>query len=446
MHQDTVDSSQLLDWVVDQLGQQQLVWFGTRGTDALPLLALPQFQGLFALIAPLEGLPTGIHQDILENRTGVRVDLDAYTIDRDASPETRQFYFAMAEWLTRSTFVATYRPCDFLASVCYPRLDRVTYLGMFHGLQSAFDHKGWVESELASYGVQTIPWRYYAYHEAGAIAEDFADHERFVVRANASDGGRGIRLVSRNENIGWLPPHEDHFLAVAPYLHPSVPVNLGACVFRDGAVSTHGPSIQLVGVPSCTDRTFAYCGNDFASVDSFLKPAEIDEIEAMVVKVGRWLHSMSYVGAFGIDVLVCPNGVFLAEVNPRFQGSSATSAFIDASIGRTDLYISHLAAHLGCSARADGVSLREIAQAQSDPQVGLSHLVSHNISGSRVARTAPLQSALGVVLSAPCEHVLVDEEATLFRLQVRGGAIDDTLSVRHEIQTEIDRIATQFRS
>ena len=109
------------------------------------------------------------------------------------------------------------------------------------------------------------------------------------------------------------------FIAAAPYLVPNIPLNVNACVFSDSLVSLHSPSFQLIGLPGFTSRTFGYCGNDFAQVRE-LEGNVLDQLEHIVLESGKWLAGKGYVGAFGVDALLCKGQVYLTEINPRFQG------------------------------------------------------------------------------------------------------------------------------
>src|SRR5205085_7226763 len=121
------------------------------------------------------------------------------------------------------------------------------------------------------------------------------------------------------------PRHEDELMAVAPYMAKAVPLNVGACAFADGAVSVHAPSVQLIGLPECTEQRFGYCGNDFGAVAA-LERAGLDTLDTMVRSAGRWLVERGYRGAFGLDALIDGPDVLLTEINPRFQGSSLFGA------------------------------------------------------------------------------------------------------------------------
>ena len=358
---------------------RQLIYFGTRGADAGALLAIPNFNFVFSLVAPLQA--STVQELCLETITGERVDLDDYNIDFDQRPAVSEMRRSILRALERPSALLPYRPCAFLSSAWFPRSDRVKYLGLFHSLQACFEHKSWVETQLVAAGVPALSWRFFADEEA-AIIKEWAETEPLVLRANRTDGGVGVRLVLNHEAVEaeW-PSHTDGFISATSYLSGSLSLNLNACVFKDGSVSLHGPSVQVIGVPALTRRRFGYCGNDFAAASS-LDPTILDALERLTISTAAWLRSQGYLGVFGIDSLVHEGQVFLTEVNPRFQGSSLLSARLDAALDRPNVFIEHAAAFLGLQA-TDYLPLRELAMAQPP----LAHVVFHNTS-QEVVRVA----------------------------------------------------------
>jgi hypothetical protein len=412
------------------IGRRKLVWFGTRGADASPLLDIAQFSDCFSLIAPLASL--ALRETCLETLTNQRVDLDSYTIDLDQSAAATQLHAEMLRCLSQPSVVALYRPSAFFASVHFPRIQTVEYLGLFHERQAAFEHKPWVETELQASGVRVIPWRYFPDEDQERVLEAL-EGEPLVLRTTRSDGGAGLRIVRQaDELLSHWPAHSDRFVAAAPYFSPSIPLNVGGCVFRDGSVSLHGPSLQLIGVPELTDLALGYCGNDFAAIRD-LDDRSLDDLEEIVLGAGAWLARNGYVGAFGVDALIYEGQVYLSEVNARFQGSSAMSADIDRSLERPDIYLNHVAAFLGQAAPA-AVPLRELARQAP----ALSHLIVHN-RGSQ-----PLQMRPDAMIAwsgtsdgkfcwhselVPSPNVAIYPGAALFRVVREGQATRDGFSL-----------------
>ncbi len=412
------------------LGKRGLIFFGTRGADAEPLLAIPQFEEVFSQIAPLDAI--SVRETCLETLTSERVDLDSYDIDGDKCDAVRKIRGELLKAFARPAVVLAYRPCALLASAWFPRSEHVTYLGLFHGAQGAFEHKAWVESELRSRGVSTLPWVYYADNEADLIAE-WSRVEPVVVRANRTDGGVGVKLVRSPGELGlqW-PDHGDGFVAAAPYIYPSIPLNINACVFANGKVSLHPASVQLIGIPEATNRAFGYCGNDFARVAELSTPV-LTELERITRITGRWLAENGYRGAFGVDVLVQGSRVFLTEVNPRFQGSSLVSAVLDAELDRPDVFLEHAATFLGLDP-LPGMSLPELAS-QHPPR---SHVVQHNKSATVTTPVSQNIHELAVQCRLiPDTNIKVKPEAAEFQAVFAGGVTEDGRSLLPEITEQV---------
>lgn len=386
--------------IARRLGRRKLVYFGTRGADARTLVDVPNFECAFSQIAPMGN--SFVDEVCLETIIGRRVDLDVYNIDQDSSAAVEEIRDALLSALREDSAVLPYRSCALLASAWFPRSERALFLGNFHEHQACFEHKPWVETQLAAAGVETVPWRYFGDREREYILEMLSERA-LVVRANRSDGGSGVRFVRSAADLeSQWPEHSDGFLAVAPLIEgPSI--NANAVVFPDGLVSHHGISVQLIGTPGCTDRHFGYCGNDFATASEL--PAEtLSSIEAMVSRVGSWLACRGYLGAFGVDAILSRGRVFLVEVNPRFQGSSRLASRLDARFDRADMFLAHMGAFLGLG-RPDTQSCAEVARRP----VG-AHVVIH-ASASRVARRPSPQPSVGEVDLVPEDRVMLDRGA-----------------------------------
>ncbi|MBI2839283.1 MAG: ATP-grasp domain-containing protein [Acidobacteria bacterium] len=416
---------------------RQLVYFGTRGADAEPLLNLSNMAFVFSLIAPLDAC--SVREVSLEVETGERVELDSYNLDFDRREVIGDLRRRLLHLFDRPSAVLPYRPCAFLSSAWFPRSDRTLYLGMFHESQACFEHKPWVESQLSRFGVRVLPWRYWADSDRRLIGE-WAAKEPLVLRANHTDGGAGVRLL---RDAGALdtewPMHGDGFLAAAPYLEHSIPLNVNACVFSDGRVTLHGPSLQIIGIPSLTRRAFGYCGNDFARTAD-LEPRVLDSLEEMSVRTGMWLHQNGYRGAFGIDALLHDGILYLTEVNPRFQGSSLHSARLDATLGRADVFLEHAAALLGFAARASR-PLRELAREQP----AVSHLILHNTLDVPVRVESETDASRNAQLRlVPAPAILVQSEAIAFEVVVPRSVTGDGTSLTPEacaiVSAELGRL------
>jgi len=367
-----MDRQRVIEAIERGLGRRKLIWFGTRGEDAQPLLEIKQLTEVFSLIAPLNTL--SVEREVcLERLTGWRHDLDSYDLDADFSESALSLRASLLQSLRDPSVIAAYRPLAFLSSVYYPRRGHVEYLGLFHERQAPFEHKPWVETELLSLGIPTIPWKYFSDEDRQRVEEELSAYGSIVMRNNRSDGGAGFCLVKNREDLysNWKV-HPEGFFAVAPLMYPHIPLNVNCCVFSDGTVSMHGPSLQLIGIDGLTSRSFGYCGNDFAA-GRLIERRIWDDLDRIVRSVAHWLFSKGYVGAFGIDAMVYDGELYLTEVNPRFQGSSAVSALLDAHTGRPDVFLCHTAALLGIKAEFSE-KLYDLAQEQP----AMAQILVHN--------------------------------------------------------------------
>ena len=426
---------QRLREISERIGRRKMVFFGTRGTDARPLLELEQFGHCVSLVAPLYAVSMP-DECCLEILRGLRMDLDTYHTDRDYSEEARLLHRSLLRACDEPSILVTYRPAGFLTSVCFPRMETTQYLGVFDGLCAMLEHKPFVETALRDAGVPVIGWNYFADEDIPRLAEDIA-REPHVLRVNRSSGGKGLVLAQSPEELqAVLPSHSDRFIGAAPFLHPNTPLNIGACIFRDGSVTLHTPSLQLIGLGCCTDRQFGYCCNDWARIRD-LEPQVLDALEEMTLMSGHWLHKMGYLGAFGVDAVVHQGRVSLSEINVRFQGSSAISAELDSQMDMPDIYCDHMAAFLDLMATPP-MRVRDLVQEQASASQVICYnthdhelTLAHNDLGARAPHQLDLLPAPGIRL---------DEDAILFKAVVEGPVTTDGLSLSQDICDELEAL------
>ena len=428
--------------ITDAVGMRKLVWFGTRGEDAWPLLALPQFVEAYSLTARLNVASLAV-SEALEDRTGHRVDLDTYDIDDDASLALQELRQRMVRSLREPAVLLAYVPSLFLSSVCFPNLRTLNYVGMFRERHAPFEHKPWVENSLRQAGVKVLPWDYVAHEDHLRVIRSL-ERGPLVLRTSRTSGGVGMVLVDEASAVTmeW-PRQREAFVCVAPYLAGSIPLNVGACVFEGGQVTLHAPSLQLIGLAECTTRTFGYCGNDFAAISTVVAPALLDRLQDLVVGAGQWLSGAGYLGAFGIDALIQGEDVYLTEINPRFQGSSAVSAEIARLRDLPDIYLDHLAAYLHLEPQGS-MTLRQWVGEQCDS----AQIVCHNPLQRPVRLVDASSSATGELSGewknaelVPSYDTAIDPSAALFRLRVDRQVSTDGFS----LDPECDRCITTLR-
>ncbi|MGH9127194.1 MAG: ATP-grasp domain-containing protein [Acidimicrobiales bacterium] len=396
------------------LGDRVLVWFGIRGDDAAPFLRIPQFRESFAITAPLLAgkLDTSV---ALEDITGRRVDLDAYDIDFDERREVQQFRARLLRSLARPSAVTTYRPSHFLSALSFGSRATSDHLGLFKDRQAAFEHKPWVETELNALGIQTIPWEYVPTEHRGSISQRLGNGP-IILRPSRTSGGAGIEMVEADDEVEtcWRDD-STHLMGVSPYFDDAVPINVGGCVFDGFEVTLHPCSMQLIGVASFTHRRFGYCGNDFVAVHQ-IDEAMLGEIDATSRAVGRWLATMGYRGAFGVDYLIVGDRLYFAEVNPRMQGSTRLSCALASKTDHLDICLDHLSAFLGLPP----VESLTLADWRAEVPAA-AQLIKHNVQRRPVeAGDARAELGLGsstTVTLEPSPGVKVEPGGVLWRIE-----------------------------
>jgi len=374
---------ELLRTVRATLDGRKLVWAGLRGDDVEPLSDVPELSAALSLISAFDRR-NSVTSVAYESISGTRVDPETWDIDDHLSDEaTAEFRHALLSALIGETALITYRPSLFLSAAFFARQPHCRALGITGSLQSAFEHKPWVEVAVAEMGLPRIEWRYVA-DEEQVDAMIALEEGAVMLRRSRTSGGEGFVKVDRVDDIPAHWPHiSEAFVSVAPFVQGGLPVNVGATVWKDG-VTVHHPSVQLIGIPELVTRPFGYCGNDFGAMRE-LDPTIIDQIEHSTRRIGTWLGTYGFRGSFGVDYLIHDDVALFTEVNPRFQGSTHASAQLDIEAGESDLALEHVAAWLDLPAPSQR-PLREVVSQTPD----FAHLVAH-WTGATPARFDPAQ-------------------------------------------------------
>jgi hypothetical protein len=340
-----IDRQSMLGFISRRLGLRDLLWGGLRADDIEAISDLRQLAGSFSIVGGHDRggvVPSLDFEDI----AGVRPDLDSWDIeDHLNTPEAHEFREAILRRLAGPTAFLPYRPSAFLSAILFARKDRCLNLGLFGAHQAMFEHKPWVETMVAGLPVPRVEWTYVADEEQSKVRRMLSTGP-VMLRLSRSSGGAGLVRVDDPGRLAqsW-PRHAEAFASVAPFLEDAMPINIGATVWHDGVTMSH-PSVQLIGIPSCTARPFGYCGNDFGLAGE-LGDTALKAIETSVVTLGNWLRRYGYLGTFGVDFLLQRGTPLFAEINPRFQGSTHASSQLSSEAGESCVILNHIAAILG---------------------------------------------------------------------------------------------------
>jgi hypothetical protein len=177
------------------------------------------------------------------------------------------------------------------------------------------------------------------------------------------------------------------------------------------------PSVQIVGVPSCTSRTETYCGNDYGALQD-VSDAALQEIRRGTEAVGLAMGEAGYLGVFGMDFLLDGDQALALEVNPRFQGSTELLSRLQLMRGEIPLAALQLLQHLDLVDQVPADVLDGLSAAWARPYAA-AHLIVHHLGAG------PIRAASGL---RPGVHVLAHDEAR----RLRGGEAVDRLAPRGE--------------
>jgi hypothetical protein len=397
----------------DRLGSSRLIWFGANGQDARALLALEQFTHCFSLFGPLDAVT--IEEKSLERLTRKR----QVTLKLEAMlhGDGLSFLEAIKDACDQPSYLVSYSYLPF-ASVLRASSPNVTIMGLTRDQNRLLNAKALVEEALAKLGtIKMTPW-WTAEPGPNRLEElRTAVHEGPIVlrlRQGIIGSGRAHELVQDEDALGKsILLQRDVPLSVAPYLIEHLPVSIHGCVFRDGGVTLHTPSVQLIGLANCTRFPFGFCGNDFGRAKQ-LSPVAVRHLEDTTRAVGRWLHTLGYRGIFGIDAMAHEEEVLFMEINPRFLGSSRLSAKLDAENGLSDIFLDHLMAWLGLDSY-EQPPLDELLSIQRER----AHLLCYNTD--QATRHSPGPTALQMdgssIFLEPDRGIEVEPDALMFNLE-----------------------------
>ena len=146
----------------------------------------------------------------------------------------------------------------------------------------------------------------------------WTDSETYVIQESVSSGGQGTFYITEEneEHVMSALCAEKEYL-VSGYIKSNIPLNLHVVIY-DQDIAIFPGSVQVI-VPS-EDRLL-YRGADFISFKGL--PAHVKEaFFATAQTLCKEIQKNGYRGVLGIDAMWTKQGIFILEVNNRFQGST----------------------------------------------------------------------------------------------------------------------------
>lgn len=149
-------------------------------------------------------------------------------------------------------------------------------------------------------------------------ADLWTDSSIYVIQETVSSGGQGTYyLTPENEQdiLGHLAP-EKEYLATGFVKH-NIPINIHAVIYDKDIVLFPG-SVQII-VPS--GGRLLYRGADFPSFETLPAHAK-EQFAQSVLVLCKEIQMVGYRGVIGVDGIWTKSGIYILEVNNRFQGST----------------------------------------------------------------------------------------------------------------------------
>lgn len=146
----------------------------------------------------------------------------------------------------------------------------------------------------------------------------WTDSEAYIIQEAVSSGGQGTFYLSRDneaEVLNALSPEGEYL--VSGFIASNIPLNLHAVIYDEDSLLFPG-SIQVI-VPS--GQRLLYRGADFPAYQTL--PGEIRKAFLAAARpLCEAVRATGYRGVLGVDGIWTRRGIFLLEVNDRFQGST----------------------------------------------------------------------------------------------------------------------------
>jgi predicted ATP-grasp superfamily ATP-dependent carboligase len=151
----------------------------------------------------------------------------------------------------------------------------------------------------------------------GTGSIDKADGMGFPLMVKPISGSGGMKniIVRNDEELNLFRERKDSHEFIAQEFMEGIPCSASIISTGDEAVVV-AVNEQLIGIPWLTRLPFAYCGN--------VTPFETKSRQEMEEYSKQIAIEFKLHGSNGVDFMLTDKGVYVIEVNPRFQGSIDT--------------------------------------------------------------------------------------------------------------------------
>jgi len=231
-----------------------------------------------------------------------------------------------------------------------PLLRKPMIYAMPERLKKRFDNKVLLYRNLPKLSLPRIPGRV---DKPGRVSFDMLRKELsvpFVIQFPYGSSGHFTFIIREEKEYNKLRrDYPDTMAVIRKYIDGfSLNVNAAIVSSENGPITACTfPSVQIAGIPECSNFASAFCGNDYAAAGG-VERGVIRQVEKHVGVIGKWMAGDGYRGVFGMDFVVDKGTVYPVEINPRFQNSTSLFTVLS-SMSRSPentLFLLHIAEFL----------------------------------------------------------------------------------------------------
>ncbi|MGB2650603.1 MAG: ATP-grasp domain-containing protein [Candidatus Omnitrophota bacterium] len=320
-------------------------------------------------------------------------------------------------------------------------------------LKKRFDNKALLHKNLTKLSMPCIPGM------VDRIAKaDFNDLRKilslpFVVQfPYGSSGHYTFGLREEKDYDELRNAHPDATALIRRYIDGfSLNVNAVIVSSEEGPrVMCSSPSVQITGIPECSNSPASFCGNDYAAAKD-LDRSIVRQVETHMQTVGKWMAASGFRGIFGMDFVLKDGTIYPVEINPRFQNSTSLYTVLS-SMSRSrkgTLFLLHIAEFLQKEDKFLREYLKEFPERELMRPLNGSQLILHNrmrkniITGELapgvykrdgrelklVRQGASLNDCrnggeLLITCGVPRPYLTIEPNAALLKIQMRDNILD----------------------
>ena len=310
-------------------------WLGQRAHDGW---GVNHVLGLDLIISCDEGLETKLFFDktwfSLEAEKKKRLNWSNEDLGSSLQTEYRDRFLEYLKRTPGSLNVLAYRSATSMEELSKQFPSKLRICSATESLKSFLDNKVLFREKLKELDLPFIP---------GKIINlgSYILKERelpVVIQFPYGSSGSSTYMVKTERRFKELTNlFRNHKVNMLEYLD-GFSINVNGIVLSETGIYCSYPSVQLVGLPECSNSATVFCGNDYSATER-LTPHIIEKIRYTTERIGIWLAREGFRGVFGVDMLVKDGELFPVEVNPRFQNSTGLFTMLEIAQERKDLLI-----------------------------------------------------------------------------------------------------------